>query len=131
MTDTVIKLTEKSLSQAGFTPIEDYCASSSAADYPAYWRISGISLGGLCTSSSSTECSADVDVTVRMMGAKKDFSDKETLEKMAQNAAKDMIFSSTQAVKKLCFGDVSRNVTMGRLEYTMSIRYCISIRKGA
>jgi hypothetical protein len=131
MTETVTKLIETSLSQAGFTPIEEYDSDTVSAEYTAYWQIAEISLGELNFDGSTAECSADFEIKVHALGAKRDFSDKKTLEQMVQSAASYLIFSSSLIVKKLCCGGVSKNMRLGRLEYEMSITLCTSIKKGA
>jgi hypothetical protein len=129
MTEDIKELIESALSSAGFTPSEDY-AGSLQADHPAFWRIKKISLGELSTG-RVTECSADFEISVRIMGAKRDFSDSAALKQMAQKAVQTLIFSSEMIVKAVNLGEIYRNMQTGRLEFPLDVTVCASIKKGA
>lgn len=132
MTGKVKKIIERELSRAGFSAAEEYsvCADERLEmKYIAYWRIKEISLGEMKIGSPSG-CAAEFTAEVRMFGARRAFNDRAELMEKAEKFMSELFFSSTMIVKKICCGEVLRDMRLGRLEYPLTVTLCTTVKRG-
>ena len=129
ISDEIITAISEKLEAVGFTVMRDYIGDinedSQAGDYPAFIRVKGACLSEFnfyyYLGETERRCLKEITLVIRALGSGAGFSGAETLSEMTEAAAVMIYFNTGCVIKSLSFGEIKKNMALGRLEQVLEL----------